>query len=164
MNRRRRPFQGVNNLYLQLLTRRHKTLKYAEIRVRRANHGWRMRVEKPIRISWRRFHCSHLTADPPRVQTPTSVDALQALPHPALQPHLLRNPFDRASTCWTLVLLRWGRGSVMPAFRNLRGVAACSNSSFSTTDCGTILCTEPLLPAVQRAPKRCWRNSDHRRR
>jgi hypothetical protein len=40
LNRRRRPFQGVNKQYLQLLKRRRGTPSYAEIRVRRANHGW----------------------------------------------------------------------------------------------------------------------------
>jgi hypothetical protein len=37
---RRRPFQGVNNQYLQLFTRRSGLPKYGEIRVKRANHGW----------------------------------------------------------------------------------------------------------------------------
>ena len=45
LNRRRRPFQGVNKQYLQLLTRRRDTSKYAEIRVKRLNHGWGSRVE-----------------------------------------------------------------------------------------------------------------------
>jgi len=35
---RRRPFQGVNSLYLQVLTRRRGPPKYAEIHVRRTNH------------------------------------------------------------------------------------------------------------------------------
>ena len=34
------PFQGLNNLYLQLLTGLHGPPKYSEIRVKRANHGW----------------------------------------------------------------------------------------------------------------------------
>ena len=37
---RRRPFQGVNNLCFQLLTGFSGPFKYAEIRVKRANHGW----------------------------------------------------------------------------------------------------------------------------
>ena len=37
------PFQGVNMQYLQLLTRRGTPPKYAEIRVKRVNHGWRLR-------------------------------------------------------------------------------------------------------------------------
>jgi len=37
---RRRPFQGVNNLYQQLLTGLRGSPKYGEIRVKRANHGW----------------------------------------------------------------------------------------------------------------------------
>jgi hypothetical protein len=45
LNRRHRPLQGVNIEYLQLLTRRLETPKYAEICVRRANHGWSMWVE-----------------------------------------------------------------------------------------------------------------------
>ena len=40
LNRRRRPFQGVNNLYLQLLIGLRGLPKYGEIRVKRANHGW----------------------------------------------------------------------------------------------------------------------------
>ena len=39
LNRRRRPFQGLNNLYLQLLTSLRGPPKYGEIRVKRANHG-----------------------------------------------------------------------------------------------------------------------------
>ena len=45
MNRRRRPFQGVNNQYLQLLTRHTRPQIYAEIRVKRLNHGWESRVQ-----------------------------------------------------------------------------------------------------------------------
>ena len=41
LDRRRRPFQGLNNLYLQLLTGLRGPPKYGVIRVRRANHGWR---------------------------------------------------------------------------------------------------------------------------
>jgi len=44
---RRRPFQGAIILYLQSLRRRRETPKYAEVRVRRTNHGWRLRVEYP---------------------------------------------------------------------------------------------------------------------
>ena len=40
MNRRRRPFQGVNNLYLQLLRRLAGLPKYGEIRIKRTNQGW----------------------------------------------------------------------------------------------------------------------------
>jgi hypothetical protein len=39
-NRRRRPFQGGNKQYLQLLTCRMGPPKYAEIRLKRGNHGW----------------------------------------------------------------------------------------------------------------------------
>jgi hypothetical protein len=39
------PFQGVNNQYLQVLTRLTGTPEYAEIRMRRVNHGWESRVE-----------------------------------------------------------------------------------------------------------------------
>jgi hypothetical protein len=42
LNRRRRPFQGLNNLYLQLLRRLRGSPKYGEIRVKRVNHGWAM--------------------------------------------------------------------------------------------------------------------------
>jgi hypothetical protein len=44
LNRRRRPFQGGNEQYLQLLTGRGSTPKYAIKRVKRLNHGWGMRV------------------------------------------------------------------------------------------------------------------------
>ena len=39
---RRRPFQGVNNQYFQLLRRLRALPKYAKIGVKRANHGWRI--------------------------------------------------------------------------------------------------------------------------
>jgi hypothetical protein len=41
-----RPFQGINNYYLQLLTRRGCTPKYAEILVRRTCEGRESRVEE----------------------------------------------------------------------------------------------------------------------
>jgi hypothetical protein len=40
LNRRRRPFQGLNKLCFQLLTSLRWSPKYSEIHVIRANHGW----------------------------------------------------------------------------------------------------------------------------
>jgi hypothetical protein len=40
LNRRRRPFKGVNNLYLQLLTGLGGLPEHGGIRIKRANHGW----------------------------------------------------------------------------------------------------------------------------
>jgi hypothetical protein len=113
---RRRPFQGGKKQYLQLLTSRTGTPKYAEIRVSRVNHGWGSRVEifapsadnrlecgwQVINmLSWRGAPCNCRIGEllPHPARCLTSPDTYVETKRPFLPPFNSHGAMDRSKRC-----------------------------------------------------------------